>query len=462
MLLLQACGVSDFTSMLAIGHLLGSWRSSYRPASRRGAVMRRRLMMLVRRALAKIALGLGLALCMSLVFGNVAMATLADRTADTVLGQPDLTTNDCNHFGVAARSLCRPARVAVDPTSGRLYVSDNSNSRVLSWPSADGFANAQAADLVLGQSDFTSSNPHCSFFGGVSATGLCSPQGLAVDRHGALYVADSGNDRVVRYSHPQHNGQAADLVLGQPDFTSQGCNLSPVAIGSPTARTLCFPTGVTVDVRGTLYVADSVNRRVLRFQQPLTNFQAANLVLGQPNFTSSSLAGCNPGLSATNLCAPTDVAIDRRGTLYALDAAISRVLRYHHPRISGQAADLVLGQPDFTSSNLHCSFFGGVSATGLCFPHSMGLDRHGNLYVADTGNARVLRFSRPDDNGQAADLVLGQPNFSTGTQCGAFTVRVVSARSLCAPEGVALDRQSDVLVSDALDNRVLRYNGPGD
>jgi sugar lactone lactonase YvrE len=421
--------------------------------------------MIVRGSFAGIALGLGLALCMPLVFGDVAMATLADRTADAVLGQLDFTTNDCNHFGVTARSFCSTSRVVVDPSSGRLYVSDNSNSRVLSWPNAGSFTNGQAADLVLGQPDFTTGGPgrcNSGFASGSPATAesLCAPQGLAVDRHGTLYVADSANNRVVRYKRPHRNGQGADLVLGQPDFSGQACNLSLV-IAPPSARTLCFPTGVAVDAHGTLFVADSANRRVLRFERPRTNFQSADLILGQPNFTTVSLAGCNPGLDATTLCAAIDVAIDRRGMLYALDAQISRVLRYDHPRTDGQAADLVLGQADFNSSSLHCSFLGGVSATGLCFPHSMALDRHSNLYVADTGNARVLRFSRPDSSGQAADLVLGQPNFNTGTQCGAFTVRVVSARSLCTPEGLAVDRQGDVLVSDALDNRVLRFNGSG-
>jgi len=408
---------------------------------------------------------------MPVVSGEVAMAALAVRTADAVLGQLDFNTNECNHFGVTARSFCRTSRVVVDPASGRLYVSDNSNSRVLSWPSAHSFTNGQAADLVLGQPDFTAGGPgRCNggFASGSPATAdtLCAPQGLAVDRHGTLYVADSANNRVVRYKRPHRNGQGADLVLGQPDFSGQGCNLSLV-IAPPSARTLCFPTGVAVDARGTLFVADSANRRVLRFERPRTNFQAADLILGQATFTAVSLAGCNLGLDATTLCGAIDVAIDRRGALYALDAQISRVLRYDHPRTNGQAADLVLGQADFSSSAFHCSFpgglsaTGGVSATGLCFPHSMALDRQGNLFVADTGNARVLRFSHPDSSGQAADLVLGQPDFSSGTQCGAFTERMVNARSLCTPEGVAVDRQGDVLVSDALDNRVLRFNGSG-
>jgi sugar lactone lactonase YvrE len=152
------------------------------------------------------------------------------------------------------------------------------------------------------------------------------------------------------------------------------------------------------------------------------------------------------------------MAVDRRGALYVTDTEIHRVLRYDHPQKNGQAADLVLGQPSFSSSTPHCSFFGGVSAVGFCSPRGVAVDRQLNLYVADALNARVLRYSRPHANGQAADLVLGQPDFTTGIACGFSTPRVVSAHSLCSPSGVAVDRRGDLLVTDALDNRVLRYN----
>jgi hypothetical protein len=83
-----------------------------------------------------------------------------------------------------------------------------------------------------------------------------------------LYVADRGNHRVLRFDQPQANGQSADLVLGQPNFTSNACNS-----GAVSASSLCEPFGLAVDFRADLFVADRGNNRVLRFDQPSNGTQ---------------------------------------------------------------------------------------------------------------------------------------------------------------------------------------------
>src|SRR5207248_6523327 len=84
--------------------------------------------------------------------------------------------------GLSASSLNQPARVAVD-SSGGLYVADEFNSRVLYYPSG-----STSATRVYGQPDFSSAVVNN---GGVSATSLNHPNGLAVDGAGGLYVADT-------------------------------------------------------------------------------------------------------------------------------------------------------------------------------------------------------------------------------------------------------------------------------
>ena len=86
-----------------------------------------------------------------------------------------------------------PARVALDP-SGNLWVADTGNNRVLRFPKGpDGFASGQAADVVLGQPDFTSSGPE------TGATSMNSPTGVSVDPSGNVWVADMTNSRVLQF-----------------------------------------------------------------------------------------------------------------------------------------------------------------------------------------------------------------------------------------------------------------------
>jgi hypothetical protein len=75
-----------------------------------------------------------------------------------------------------------------------------------------------AATLVIGQPDFT----HGAH--GTNANGLFDPSGAAVDAAGNLYVADAFNNRVLEYNAPLSNGMAANLVIGQPDFTHTDVN----------------------------------------------------------------------------------------------------------------------------------------------------------------------------------------------------------------------------------------------
>src|SRR5690349_930894 len=94
------------------------------------------------------------------VFGvlHSARATPADTTADAVLGQANFTENKINRGNAApdANTLNDPQRMAIDPTTGRLWLADSGNNRVLSWPNPAAFKNGDAADIVLGQKDFKS------------------------------------------------------------------------------------------------------------------------------------------------------------------------------------------------------------------------------------------------------------------------------------------------------------------
>lgn len=400
-----------------------------------------------------------------LLLATGARAAPLDTTADAVLGQPDFTANIPNQpVGLPTGnnlSISNAAHVAVGP-DGRLYVSDSDNNRVLSWPDAGAFANGDPADMVIGQPDFFSSLPNN---GGVSASSFFLPQGLAVDEAGNLWVTDAFNSRVLKFNNPLTDATPteADLVIGQPDFVSNAQNLGNGENGPDVALQdgIQFPGRVVV--RGDdVYVADSGNSRVLHYTAPTANKPFADLVFGQfGDFTRR--AKNNDGLGVNGCCAsidnlfnPIGLALDAEGNLYIADWNNHRVLRYDSPMTTDTTADAVFGQPDFVS---RATDNGGV-ANGLQLPIDLAFDRWGNLYVADSGNNRLLRYDNPQlDN--AADGVFGQlGSFLTEAPNHGLGFFITDADGLFGPTGMAFDAADNLYVVDTNNQRVLRFDTP--
>jgi len=327
--------------------------------------------------------------------------------ADLVIGQQNFCSTACNTGGKAgAATLCAPSGVAVD-SDGNLYVADSGNNRVTQY--ADPFA-ALAADQqsagfiaqrVLGQANLTSTgcNRRRGGFGPPTAATLCSPRAVAIDGDQRLYVADSGNNRVLGYDHPLDQ-PAGNIVIGQLGFTSYKCNLG----GAPSASSLCLPSGVAADKSGHLYVADQDNHRVLEFDAPRSSAPPAHLVFGQPDAASRRSDGCAGAITnADGLCFPNGIALDGIGSLYVADRGSNRVLEYLNPLAPGAGtqgtsgsasdttADFVFGQNGNFAASARND--GGTTADSLSQPAGVAVDAAGSLYVADTGNNRVLEYN---------------------------------------------------------------------
>ena len=190
-----------------------------------------------------------------LIWNSIPTTTDGDgKPADLVLGQTDFTTCTSNTGGVSASSMYATSAVWTDGI--RLVVLDAGNSRVLIWNSFP-TTDGQPADLVLGQADFTGSSLNR---GGAADAGTLSTgdsTGLYV-LYNQLFVTDTGNHRVLIWNTwPTSNGQAADQVIGQPDFTTTTTSV-------PTDSTLYYPNGVFA-VGKQLFVTDDGNHRILIF-----------------------------------------------------------------------------------------------------------------------------------------------------------------------------------------------------
>ncbi|MFA5803463.1 MAG: PHB depolymerase family esterase [Melioribacteraceae bacterium] len=313
--------------------------------------------------------------------------------ASGVMGQLNFTSN---FSGTTSSTLNSPSGVALDPTTGKLFVVDRYNNRVLRWSSTEKMNNGSSAEAVFGQPDFSTATS------GLSATKFNDPLRAFVDNAGNLWVSDYLNNRVLRFDNAssKSSGSSADAVFGQPDFTTNS--------GGTSANKMKGPVGVFSDGNGQLWVTDRLNHRVLRFDNAASKSNGSNAdrVLGQPNFTTGT-----SGLSASKMNRPMGVYIDTADHLWVCEDDNNRVIRFDEvsTKANGAAADGVLGQPDFIT-NLKNQSRNGVSNLRGVFG-----DAAGRLYLVDESNHRVLVYNHAatQPNGAFADYVLGQPDFGS-------------------------------------------------
>ncbi|KPA14618.1 outer membrane adhesin-like protein, partial [Candidatus Magnetomorum sp. HK-1] len=329
-----------------------------------------------------------------------------------------------------------PSGVAIDPTTGKVFISDTFNNRILR------FASAEAASL--------SGSSHEAVFGGTGVTAddtMNSPTGIHVDMFGNLWVADSLNNRILRFKNVSNKSSGiADGVLGQKLFTS---NLS----GTYTS-TMSTPTDVWVDPGGRLWVADSENHRILRFDNPTKKENGANAdaVLGQSNFTSSTY-----GTTQTKMKTPRSIIGSSVGEIFVADFMNRRVICFMNAAQKSYTAnaDIVLGQANFDNIVQNET----ATATFMNNPIGLAMDSYGRLYVADQADHRVLIFNDAinKSNGDAADYVIGQTGLNSGSSSNSGEEK--SDKSLNYPSYINLDLSNNQLwVPDTVNNRTLRFS----
>jgi uncharacterized protein (TIGR03437 family) len=409
-------------------------------------------------------------------------STGAPPTETAIVGQPNATCT------ATANGSCKaPNNGNPQPTAGTLsgptgalytgtdlYLADALNNRVLDLPQQG--ATFGAATRWLGQ-DFPYQNApnliegrEFQFTGTVNGSSF-SDAGMAIDNRSGtphLYVADPYNNRVLGFKDLRtfQNGakNKADIVIGQADFTTALVNYPTGSANTPNKSGLNRPIGLVVDANGNLYVADSLNGRVLRFPCPFTYAgletnaactangsapEPADLVLGQQNFNATI-----PDLTANNMAIPYGLAFSPScntatqacpapNGLLVSDQYFNRVLyipttngTFTAGTDNGKAATVVFGQSSFSAGNA------GSSLAQMSSPHHIASDTGGLVYVADTGNNRVLIFSDPHSSGTAA----------TGATAPAYIP------NLSAPTGVYVSPVTgEIWVANTGGGNSLRY-----
>jgi sugar lactone lactonase YvrE len=330
------------------------------------------------------------------LFGSSNLLSIANPKIP-VDARPDLILGDRSTlFEVSAKTMSSPNSVVIEPSTGKVFVSDTDRNRILRYKNVATLTSGAEAEEVIGQVRLDQNNRA----GG--AQGLNSPQGIYLDRFGRLWVADSGNHRVVMYQSASSRTFPilADKVLGQPNLE----NLDISNSLRPTSTSTNNPTSVCLDKDDRLWVADSGNSRVLRFDNVSlkSSGAAADGVLCQSNFNSTSTTIATPSFSNPTRSVVSGIAMSSSGSLCVAQQFLHRVIRFDNAASlpNGANPSAVLGQPNFSSNPL-----AGSGLSQMDEPYGITVSPDDTLWVVDGGNSRVTRFAsvstKPD--GASAD-----------------------------------------------------------
>jgi len=297
--------------------------------------------------------------------GNVYVADFSNhriRKIDASTGAvTTLAGNGTNGFADATNplnaSFSFPNGVAVD-AAGNVYVVDNHNHRIRKIDATTGAVNTLAGNGNLGFADAT--NPlNASFY---------NPTGVAVDAAGNLYVADTNNQRIRKIDAA--TGAVTTIAGNGTDGFADATN--------PLNASFHYPTGVTVDAAGNVYVADKYNNRIRKID---ATTGAVTTLAG--NGAAGFADDTNPLNARFHF--PMGVVVDAAGNLYVSD--------YFNNRI--RKIDAATGAVTTLAGNGTFAFADATNPLNANFnnPYGVAVDATGNVFVADIYNHRIRKIS---------------------------------------------------------------------
>jgi len=324
--------------------------------------------------------------------------------------------------------------------------------------------------------------PAIAFFGsaGSGLGQLAFPRGVAVDEAANLYIADSGNHRIVRFDaqgQPSAWGSLCVLETGAGCIDPDGAGPLPLGAGQFNE-----PWGVAVDPQGRVYVADTWNHRI-QVLDAEGNFLGA---WGEGRLIDVGADAALREARPFGFYGPRGVAVDPQGNVYVTDTGNERVLVY---RVYSDAGGGVQAEYAYQWGET------GSAPGQFLEPVGIAIDASGRVYVADTWNLRVQVFA-PGPDGRVSPIPVasipvtgwesdsrenkpyiavdpaGQIYFTVPERNYVAMVRLtgevlsvwggygVDLASFHLPTGIAVDARGQVYVSDAGNGRILLFRLP--
>ncbi len=324
-------------------------------------------------------------------------------------------------------ALRQPGSSAVD-AAGNVYIADTGNNVVVKVTSSGLLSVIAGGGAVL---------PGVLPALATSAQ-LSAPQGVAVDAAGNLYIADTGNNVVEKVT------PAGMLTV----IAGGGAVLPGVLPGLATSAQLSAPRGVAVDGAGNVYIADTGNNVVVK----VTSSGMLSVIAGGGSKLPNNVYPATLARAA-QLSAPQGVAVDADGNVYIADTGnnLVEVLDVVSGNLYVLAGGGAMSPQDSQASTGWPEHFGLGTNIRLNAPQGVAVDASGIVYIADTGNNVIERitagiFSVVDGGGTSSPQTLGQ-----GTQA--------TSVELNAPQGITIDASGVLYVTDTGNNMVEGIQG---
>ncbi len=313
-----------------------------------------------------------------------------------------------------AARLALPVGVTVD-RSGSIFIADRDNNRIRKVDSTTGVITTVAG---TGLSGFSGDG------GPATAAALAGPEAVAVDPSGNLLIADSGNYRIRRVS--ADTGIISTVAGGGEPTEGIGDG------GPATAASVSGVSGITVDLAGNIYVADTGNNRIRRIDA------ATKIIATVAGNGIAAFSGDGGPATQASLSAPERIALDTSGNLFIADSGNSRVRR-----VSGANGVITTvagnGKTDF-SGDL------GPATAAQMDPGGVAVDVDGNIYIADRGNTRVRKIDAA--TGIISSVAGGGSDLADNVAATSSSLRFI--------HGIALDGGSNLLIADSGNHRVRK------
>ena len=291
------------------------------------------------------------------------MASIDGIATTTIAGSYEATGESGDGGPATAATLDQPTALARDK-AGDLFIADTEDN-VVREITPDGIIHLIAGNGTEGDR---------GDFGPAGRAELDSPQGVAVNAKGDVFIADTYNN-VVREVTPRGfiSTYAGD---GNPGYRGDG--------GPAVRAELSSPTGLAVDALGNLYIADSGNNVIRRVStNGVITTVAGDVAADQSSGGLGGFSGDGGPATQARLNSPQGIALDQAGDLFIADT-FNNAIREVTP------AGIISTVVDSAGTKGSSGNGGPAAAAELNTPFGVSVDAStGDLYIADTSNNKL-------------------------------------------------------------------------